>query len=512
MENLTSKEKTVKNSIAGIFRVIILIPVTFLITPYMISKMGDQVYGLWSLGSVVTSFATLGDLGLGVALVKYTSEYNAKGDLNAINVILNTTIITFAFLGLLIIALLNYLSPFFIGTILRIPDNLIIQAKFLITGMSVVFFINITLGAFTYALEGLQRMDLSNSIKIISVLFQTFTTYLALENGWGIVGLIIGNSFAVILTGILSLLYLKKIFPILHLHPKFFNFKVLKSTLSYSLQIQLANFITLGFDPFIRSAISNISSLSFVSFYDVANKITAQIKSIIVVAMNPIMPVSAEIALKNDKSELVKFHNNIFVILIAFGTIVYLLPVGLISGFVKLWLGNNYFDVSKTFQILMIGWYCSMLSTPSFIIFRGCGKPKYTVYTQIILVSSNIILGIIFGHFWGYYGILYATATALILASLYLIIQFQLFTGGAFSKFPIKKCFLVFIIGAIITYLSSISYYRILPQGYVSLLLISVVSIITYFSLIFLLKIIQWNQFISTISNIFKKKQLLKSS
>lgn len=53
--------------------------VGFLYTPYMLHKLGQSEYGLYSLVASVVAYLTLMDFGFGNAVVRYTAKYRAEG-------------------------------------------------------------------------------------------------------------------------------------------------------------------------------------------------------------------------------------------------------------------------------------------------------------------------------------------------------------------------------------------------------------------------------------------------
>ena len=57
--------------------IIISTLVQLIYTPFMIRKLGQSEYGLYSLIASVIGYLTLFDLGFGNAIVVYTSKYQA---------------------------------------------------------------------------------------------------------------------------------------------------------------------------------------------------------------------------------------------------------------------------------------------------------------------------------------------------------------------------------------------------------------------------------------------------
>ena len=53
---------------------------SILYTPFMLSSMGQQQYGLYSMGTALIGYFSLAELGFGNAVVRYASRYRAIGD------------------------------------------------------------------------------------------------------------------------------------------------------------------------------------------------------------------------------------------------------------------------------------------------------------------------------------------------------------------------------------------------------------------------------------------------
>ena len=53
--------------------------VGLLYTPYMLHKMGQNEYGLYSLVASVIGYLTILDFGFGNAVIRYTAQFRAEG-------------------------------------------------------------------------------------------------------------------------------------------------------------------------------------------------------------------------------------------------------------------------------------------------------------------------------------------------------------------------------------------------------------------------------------------------
>ena len=111
--------KFARNSLSGILRILVSTPLLFLIVPFMINELGPKLYGIWTLGSIVISYAGLGDLGLGIAVVKYTAQYSSQNLDEEINKLVNTTVIVFLVIGFCMTFALWLSLNWFINSILK---------------------------------------------------------------------------------------------------------------------------------------------------------------------------------------------------------------------------------------------------------------------------------------------------------------------------------------------------------------------------------------------------------
>ncbi len=71
---------------------IVVIGVWFLLTPFILDRLGATQYGLWVLVASFLAYGTLLDLGVNEAVVKYVAEHRAKGDSEAASSLIATTL------------------------------------------------------------------------------------------------------------------------------------------------------------------------------------------------------------------------------------------------------------------------------------------------------------------------------------------------------------------------------------------------------------------------------------
>src|SRR3970282_2615929 len=71
----------------------------FFLTPYVIGKLGAELYGIWIIIAILTGYWGLSDFGIGLSFQKFVAEYHAQQDSESVNKIVNSGLAFYCFLG-----------------------------------------------------------------------------------------------------------------------------------------------------------------------------------------------------------------------------------------------------------------------------------------------------------------------------------------------------------------------------------------------------------------------------
>lgn len=137
-----------------------------LLLPVIVKELGEDAYGLLSLALVVFSSVSLLDLGLGRTTTKFVAEHLAKGELDRIAPIVWMSFGIQVAIGGLAGLVVGLSAPWLSHRVLNVSPNLIPDAE--MTLLILALAIPVGLGSFSLrgALEGAQRFDLVNYVKI----------------------------------------------------------------------------------------------------------------------------------------------------------------------------------------------------------------------------------------------------------------------------------------------------------------------------------------------------------
>lgn len=429
--------KIFKNSLFNIIRVIVVIPIFFILVPYTISKIGIEKYGIWALVGIIGSYQSFVNFGLTTALIRFVSKAEAVKDYDAISEYLATSAMIYLFISSIVVLLIITFKSFIVVKILGIKTNLDI-AYFLVIFAALSSLINMISGLFKSIIDGVQRMDISNGILTVQVILSAIGTFIFLESGYGLKGLAI-NLFICSFLSLLANMYFSKLILTYKINPLLFKASRFKEMFSYSINLQLSNLIRMWVEPLNKILISHFFSLSYVGYYEIALRFNNRVTSLIRSALSPIFPAAAEIYQKEGVKKIEKLRIKSSRYLFIFLTAIYVIIVILIPDFVKLWLAPDLQIVAPMIIIFMVGLYISLLATPAYVILNGTGYSKETLFVQIQSVVVNIAGILVFWKLFGFYGF----CTAFSVSMIYSFWASQYYYQKRFGKeFKVFKVFI----------------------------------------------------------------------
>src|SRR5437588_11703665 len=101
------------NAATNYGRMLISILAVMLLTPYTISNIGNDEFGLWSLVISALGLLSLLDLGFGTGVVKYVAQSKAANDADRRNRVLSTLAAVYIAITLLSAVIIAVLALFF---------------------------------------------------------------------------------------------------------------------------------------------------------------------------------------------------------------------------------------------------------------------------------------------------------------------------------------------------------------------------------------------------------------
>lgn len=458
-------DKVIKNTFYLFIAQILGFLTPFLLTPIIISYIGDIQFGIYALVlGFIGSFGLL-DLSISTSFVRFISEHYNKKEERELNSVINTGLFFYVVFSL-VITILGILYSEWLISLINVPADLIDTAVLALRIGLLIFFIATSTNIYISILVSLQKMYWNSIIGIFINLLNVGGILFLLSIGMGLKGILYSNLVTVIISAIVSIILAKKALPEMRFGFGFFNTGSLKKMSSFGLQMQvskLAGFATEKYDEFL---LGYFSALNNVTYFNLAMRVTRLGKFIPLQLFQQVAPVAAELNAKGETQKL----KHLFAQTTRYLTITSLPVFVFILFFAELiiesWVGPGYELASYIIRFLVVSQLINLaISAPGNAIIPNLGKPKYLMMEGLIGLGINLILSFILIMNYGVVGAAIGNAAATIIASVYVYFKSVNYFKEEKSKFLFTSYPKPLLISAIAGGISFAAYLGILQLG-----------------------------------------------
>jgi O-antigen/teichoic acid export membrane protein len=209
----------------------------FVLTPFVIRKLGSEGYGIWTLLFSLISYYGLLDLGMRSSVVFYSAHYRARGQPDKINQVISSIGFFYSVMSLVIIAVsLIAARPFAQSLDVSPERRLELPVLLIVTSLSWL----VSQPVFSATLEGFQRFDLSSRIYILTSAMRAVSSLVLLAMGFGLIALTL-NYLAIQFTStVASYFAVRRCFPELEVSRRYIQATMLKTMLRYGVHTFIA--------------------------------------------------------------------------------------------------------------------------------------------------------------------------------------------------------------------------------------------------------------------------------
>jgi O-antigen/teichoic acid export membrane protein len=467
----------INNILSNYLGMVVNIIVAFLISPYLILKLGDSDYGIWTIIAAFTGYMSLMDLGLNSAINRFTSKFNALNDSQSINSVYSNSVLMFSVIGFFILLLSPFFSYYFTLFMDFTSDRSgLVQTIIYIVCFDVALFV--VGGLFRGFLGGMQRYGIINLIQIISAINKAIMFYIFLELEYGLVGMAYASLIANFLSFLLFLFITHKLYIKIKFDPSLINKKMMSDLINFSkltFLAMLANQVIFYSDTFI---IASYLTLASVTYYSISWSLVEYIKKIAISFSRSFSPAISALDAQGDFEQIKGLfligtkYSMIIVNLFALGFII------LGGFFIAVWIGPKYKELCET--VLIILFFNLIIIGPqqvSYALLQGMSLQKsYTYYNSIVAVT-NIVLSIFLVQKLGIIGVAIGTTVpqvifnGLIVPALTLRaikLDWVTYLKATYLRILMPSFCLIMILEMLTFYSEPHSYFSILSYGFIA--------------------------------------------
>ena len=406
---ITSTRLLVKNTIFNLLGYILPILVSLFAIPILISKLGEERFGILAVIWMGLGYFSLFDLGLGRALTKSVGEQIGNSQQDQIGFLVWNGLLFMMFLGILSMSLVYFIAPILSGSVLKIPSDLKGDSlvSFRIVAIAIPF-VTCTAGL-RGVLEAYQKFGIINIIRTVNGIYTFLAPLLVLLFSSTLSSLAVCLAIGRVVLFFIYFYIVSNSVSDLFGHSKF-DFKIVRPLLRIGSWMSVSNIIgsvMIYFDRFFIGAWISIAAVTYyVTPYEVVTKmmiITGAVVRVVFPAFSTTFTVDPAYTVRLLKRSV---H----------GLAIILFPVSLLlitfaQPGLKLWLGEEFaIKGEMVAQWLVVGCFVNSFGQMAIAFIHAGGRPDLTA--KLIMVEVPFyLLGLWYLiKFWGIEGVAFVWA------------------------------------------------------------------------------------------------------
>jgi len=398
-----SKPSFVINILSNWVPLIVNILVGFLLTPFLIVRLGNQDYGIWVVVGSIVGYYGLLRLGVGVGVIRYVPYYRGLNDQKAVREIISTAVVLFTIAGF-VIMVVSFITAEPLTRYFKGGPEFTIMVRIL----GVTALIECVVHVLDSCVRSYERWVMANFVSVTGAVFRAVGLVVFLQLGYGLVAMsyvVLATSvFSLVLVGILFLRYCKSI----NLRFKSVNVVRIKLLISYGLIITIGSAgcnLRLAGHGLI---IGKLLSLEAVTIYAIAVVIMRNMNMLSITPTRVFWPRFSHLDGENRQEELTSLFltTTRFCAVITSGAILMVLTLG--PSFIQLWVGVGFESVYPVIMVLALGYLieASLGSTVAllgatgrqkWLATIGCTETILGIGLSIFLVGEMELIGVALG-------------------------------------------------------------------------------------------------------------------
>ncbi len=420
---MTQTAHVLVNTLTNYARFALMLLVMFVLTPRIISAVGHEGFGLWSLTFSVLGLFGLLDLGIGTTVVKYVAECKGRNDTTRRNQLLSTLLIVNGCLALVAAGGIAGLS-FYFTHVFAIPQAFHATALPLLWILAArLVVVELPFGLFRGILFGEQKIYLINFTQMGATGLYGGLAWFALEHGVSLITLAWLNLVTMFAEYVAYCILAFICVPGLRVSWRLADRALLKEVASFSasqLLVNSSNLILLRTDPMI---VKLFLPLPFVAVYAIALKIAENAHLLTKQFVNVLAPLVAQ--LKGQGQE-----EQIRILLVdcakfALAPAVMLAVVLYTSGqdLIVFWVGPEFISAGSLLHVLMSAMVIAIPKHLATTVFTMTGYHVFTARATMLGTAANIILSLAMARPYGLLGIALGTLISSIGIDIFVVLR-----------------------------------------------------------------------------------------
>jgi len=402
---------------------LVSIGATYLLTPFVIHRLGQEGYGIWTLITAMTGYISLLALGVPMACVRYLAQHVTERNSQKVNEAIGSCAALYLMMGAVAVLVGAAMTGIFLR-VYEIPVGLH-RETLLACAVMVVLVASAFIGLLP---EGIMFAHhdfvLRNVIKIGGVLLRLSLT----------IGLLALNTSLFVLASIqfacfvfdfsLSWFLIRRRYPSVRISLRDVDRRMVRQILSFSLYVLLLNAgarLCFETDALVIGAFLGVGSIPF---YAVANSLVVYLMDFVIAIAAVMMPMTTRLHTEGNWDQLRQVFLTWSKVALSLTMMVGLFLIVLGPRFIGWWIDRSFEQpAGQILQILMVS---SLLFLPvrgvALPVLMGLGSPKIPTLVFLATGVLNLVLSVLLARPLGLIGVALGTAIPNVLFAIVILV------------------------------------------------------------------------------------------
>lgn len=470
----------------------------YLVRFVLARNLGVEDFGLFN-----SIFAFLGlvgafrSLGFDKALVKFIPEFQHENKKDFIKSSIIYVCAIMLVINIIIIAGVYLFSSYLSANFFHSP-----KADIVLKILAIAFFLDSFVMVVKFAFQGFKNMVYYSAIDVVRMLIILCVILIGVKLNYGLLGPAIAYTVTpLILILIFGWILVKKTFPDFFKSKFVFDKGLIKRLSKYGIFVTETNAAAMVLYYTDVLALTYFSDLKNVGLYSVALP-TAMVLMYLPRAIGGILlPLTSELWVKGKNKILSAGIESLYKYSIILIVPVVFIMFSFADLIIMVLYGDSYILAANAMKILSIGMIFWVLYGININFFAGIGKPQITSKIVYTAAAFNFVANIILIRLIGLEGAAIATSASYLIM---MVLGFRYIKRSIQVEFPIKVWIKTFLIGAIFILLIWLLKKIIILNIWIKTGLILAISCLVYAVLLFLFKVINFNELKDLYARIIK--------
>lgn len=379
--------------------------IPFFYTPLMLSILGQDEYGIYSLSNTVVGYLSLLSFGMGSAVVRYLTKYKALGDYEKERKMFGL----FTFLYSVLAAVVLILGCILAANIHIIYGNTLSSSELatmrtLVVLCSINSALSFVFATYSSIVLVYEKYIFRQILNIFSTILAPVSNIIVLLLGFASVGMVLVSTFINVAMFVTNLIYCSKVIKI---RPEFrgMPFGELKSIFGFCFFTFLGSIVDMLFWATDKAIIGAAIGAAAVAVYNVGSTFNSIVTSISTTISGVLTPKITTMVVKDaSKKELTDLFVKV-------GRLQYILVALVVSGFtvfgrqfICIWVGDSYSEAYTVALLTLIPVTVPLIQNTGLSIVIAQNKHRFRSMVYLIIAIVNALTTAFVVNYWGIIG------------------------------------------------------------------------------------------------------------